>query len=766
VRRTLEQPINHTTTAGQPGTTIPLPSCIQPSRFATESTTAAAKALKRNRVRFHDELQANRQLLGTYISPISVELCVPPRINLAPTARSSNPWLLRQIRAIRKSIPPTFRSPPFRFELTRAAAEHNTGVLASADFDLHSIITAGHTICTPGAESRPHTTLQPLLEKHPLWAHAKDVLDSWAKLRFTHSPDNTQRLLENDALIAFNNHKKANDMPDIVETSIKSDVQYGFAFPIIVPAVHKIPKAMLCPLGIVQQTTLSAEGKRTIKNRLTHDQTFCVIEDSELVNNLLDMIYGHCLRRILNQIVALRTSYPTDRILVAKYDIKQAFRRVHYHGADAVKCLSIFNDLAIVQLRMTFGGSNCPTTWCALSEIAADLANEILDATDWDDDELQWNFQNLVPNASLPPTTEPLEPAQPTLLLPEPRPWGAVDVYIDDLINVILDRPVYTTRGAKSVPLAIDTLARPYDSADSPTREHMIALSKLSAEGGFRPKQTVLGWDVDTDSLLISLPTDKYNAWRHDIQKLLHDGYTTHDDLESIVGCLNNTGTVIPMGRFFLGDLRRHINRKSSKWKRIYFNEVEKDILRLWLSLLKNANLGVNLNLLTYRVPTTITITDACPTGMGGVSIPSGRAWRHNFHQKLPISNNSLEFLASGIGVLTAITEDTVPYLGSILDITDNQSCVCWLQRCSFDNATNCFERPKNWQSPSSIPTNSFTPNMSQANTTSWQTHSLVVSISRIPNSHITSPPPLSVIRYRIAFESATSRQTLPRGSP
>jgi hypothetical protein len=236
---------------------------------------------------------------------------------------------------------------------------------------------------------------------------------------FTHPPNNKNRLEENNALLAFNNHKKANDLPAIVEQSIQTDIAYGFAFPILIPAIEKIPQTMVCPLGIVQQTTLSANGTRTIKNRLTHDQTFCVLPDSESVNDLLDMdkypelVYGHCLRRILYQIFALRQQYPSYRILVAKYDIKQAFRRVHYHGADAVKCLSVHNDLAIVQLRMRFGGSNCPTTWCSLSEITADLSNEILDATDWIDSTLQWQYQHLVPPSELYTDNSPFEPTLP-----------------------------------------------------------------------------------------------------------------------------------------------------------------------------------------------------------------------------------------------------------------------------------------------------------------------------------------------------------------
>jgi hypothetical protein len=92
---------------------------------------------------------------------------------------------------------------------------------------------------------------------------------------------------------------------------------------------------MVCPLGIALQTTLAPDGRKIDKNRLTHDQTFTVLKGSESVNNLIikeeypTLIYGHCLQRIIAQIMSLRHHYPGQPILLAKFDIKSAFRRIH-----------------------------------------------------------------------------------------------------------------------------------------------------------------------------------------------------------------------------------------------------------------------------------------------------------------------------------------------------------------------------------------------------------------------------------------------------
>jgi hypothetical protein len=203
------------------------------------------------------------------------------------------------------------------------------------------------------------------------------------------------------------------------------------------------------------------------------------------------------------------------------------------------------------------------------------------------------------------------ESVLPTLLLPEPRPHGSVDVFIDDAIQVILDRGEFLPKGAAAIPLAVEIISRPYDAQDTPQREHMIALNKLEAEGGAKECQIILGWEIDTRRLLIKLPIEKYIAWSTDLTHFYDTKQAKHAALELMIGRLNTCIGIIPLSRFFLGDLRRHINRKSSRWKTIWFSKVELNILSLWQHFLRRARDGINLNLLSTRTPTNITITDA-----------------------------------------------------------------------------------------------------------------------------------------------------------
>jgi hypothetical protein len=71
------------------------------------------------------------------------------------------------------------------------------------------------------------------------------------------------------------------------------------------------------------------------------------------------------------------------KILGGKSDIKSVYRRVSLSGDTVVKCAMVCNNLALISLFLTFGGSPCPNEWCIVSEICTDLANDIIHCKDW-----------------------------------------------------------------------------------------------------------------------------------------------------------------------------------------------------------------------------------------------------------------------------------------------------------------------------------------------------------------------------------------------
>jgi hypothetical protein len=98
------------------------------------------------------------------------------------------------------------------------------------------------------------------------------------------------------------------------------------------------------------------------------------------------------------------------------------------------------------------------------------------------------------------------------------------------------------------------------------------------------------------------------------------------------------------------------------------------------------------LNLLTYRRPTHIFWSDACPSGLGGFSSKSGKAWRfqipNEFLQTVQKQNNLLEFVASIVSVWIEIL-DSAPSQSCFLSFADNTSAVGWLHKANVNDTKN-----------------------------------------------------------------------------
>ncbi len=173
--------------------------------------------------------------------------------------------------------------------------------------------------------------------------------------------------------------------------------------PLPLDIVKLNPGALAQPLGMAKQVTLNDSGERIPKYRLTQDLSFSLSQEDCSVNDRMDMdqynemIYGWCLSRIIHFVVALRARFPTNHILMSKYDYSDAYRRIAHAASAASQSISVFNEIAYVALRLTFGGSPNPPTWCLFSEMVTDLANEIYMCQEWDPHQLRSPGQSMTP---------------------------------------------------------------------------------------------------------------------------------------------------------------------------------------------------------------------------------------------------------------------------------------------------------------------------------------------------------------------------------
>ncbi|KAI2502043.1 hypothetical protein MHU86_12446 [Fragilaria crotonensis] len=622
-----------------------------------------------------------------------------PRPIVGPNDEFAPPdWFLMAIRRICKTPSPTPSKPPIRFELTEQAAIHNASVLELVDFDIGRLIR-DHTTSTLGfgSEFRRVSELRPLLGRHPHFPNLEQILSEGMHYVFNRELSQSEREKEVAAMMIRGNHKSAQSEQEQVRKLLAKDVLHGFSIPIPIGVVKEIPGAMVQPLGLVQQWTVGPDGTRSIKYRLTQDLSFSTDRRSEptSINSRVDMsayvemIYGWCFPRIVvHYIVSLRFRYPDMRVLISKYDYSDAYRRIAHSAEAATQTISINGNTAYLSLRLTFGGSPNPPTWCMFSELVTDLANEIGQCSEWDPEEIRSPAQPVTPEPMrLPESIGIAKARRMAVTVPMTKAGGRVDGFIDDLINVFADTPENCRRQPHVVPLAMHVTSRPHagDKQEPIPRRPILSLPKLIAEGRPVEVQIVLGWRVDTRRLEVSLPDDKHKAWSEDVVRLIDEGHCGAKELETLVGRLNHASYIIPNARHFMSRIRKGLDTGKSKRKRRVSKEAVDD-LRLWVGFLGQANRGVSMNLLVTREPDKVCWSDACPLGMGGYSV-TGRAWRLRIPGSSPILghkgvNNLLEFVGMAINIWLACLESEGDE-ACILAIGDNTSAIGWLHNSS-----------------------------------------------------------------------------------
>ena len=146
-----------------------------------------------------------------------------------------------------------------------------------------------------------------------------------------------------------------------------------------------------------------------------------------------------------------------------------------------------------------------------------------------------------------------------------------------------------------------------------------IPIAKHKTEGPSK-RMIFLGYQLDSEMGLISIPKTKINNYAEQISSLLHADKTTLRETKSIIGKLLFVTNVVTIGRCFL---RRLINLTCGKVhpaSAIHLDTEVKEDLRLWLSFLKYYN-GKHLMAQKPKVTSSSLhfFTDSCKRGYGGV---------------------------------------------------------------------------------------------------------------------------------------------------
>jgi len=601
--------------------------------------------------------------------------------------------LLDSIKRVISTPCATPESPEFSFEMSEESAAKNFLVLAKYGMDLGKALDAQkNSPLGYGSEFRPPELLEHVFGYHPVWQRMRSLLTRGSDWPME-DLDDVLRKKDVEEALEFGNHKGATENPELLKKLVNKDVTHGYGLVLPLKKVQRVPGLLMAPMNIMNQNTIDEFGRICGKDRLTHDQSYkwtsgTSVNSRVLKDYLLPCKFGACIKRLANWAVAARRLYPNRRILATKIDYKSAYRRCHLHWKTAIQtCTQLPEEsLAIIALRLTFGGAPGSFEWGVISESICDLAMRILHDEEWDPATLHAPEPELVPPAEFLDDAIPFGKGKQLIVDVPVNPRGVTDVFIDDTIGLTVDIEGSNNiiRLERAILLAIHVAARPKHSAEPIPREEMAALNKLLAEAKLEETKIILGWIFDFRRLTVALPENKYVAWTKSIQNILEKGSVTAVEIRKNIGRLIHLGLVIPSVHHFLSRLRelerRAINRRDIKVTEVYAED-----LKLMLYFLEKAYKGVDMNMIAYQKPTHAYRSDSCPMGLGGYS-HQGWAWRYYLppHLQFRASNNLLEHIASIITPWIDILAGRLQPGDCSLSMTDSSTSEGWSRKTNF----------------------------------------------------------------------------------
>jgi len=374
----------------------------------------------------------------------------------------------------------------FSFYNTDEAKQSNAETLQKHNFDISLAIQAqSGSIASFGSEFRSPSELEGLLSQHPHWSHLKEILTNGATFPLRPISEETRKI-DLEFHLNRGNRKSTEKNDAVLSKIIENDISKGYVLPLPREILFRIPSASLAPLGCVDQESINERGERTTKFRMTHDQSFLgpsnhSVNERVITELLPNCMYRFTLSRILHYIISLRLRHPTTKIFISKFYLDSTYRRCHLSGSTAAECLTIYKDTLLMALRMTFGGSPCPTMWGYTSETITDVCNTLIQCKNWDYMSLYDEISDSITDPVSRTPETPFKSARDlSVYIPENN-LGKVDVYIDDNIAVVPDIKDNTKRVIQALPLAIHSLARLTDPSDDVPRLDIISAKETKS---------------------------------------------------------------------------------------------------------------------------------------------------------------------------------------------------------------------------------------------------------------------------------------------
>jgi hypothetical protein len=499
-------------------------------------------------------------------------------------------------------------------------------------------------------------------------------------------------LQEKDCAVLRGPHTSAaRQHRDFLLSEMYEYVTMGYWTVLPYTALRHHPALRLAPAGVVPQ--------RDRRPRPIIDYSFYNTNtDAQPIAPYHAMQFGATLPRLLQRLAYCNRAHGPP--LLAKLDLADGYYRVPLSSTAALHLAVVLpsdglpQPLIAIPLTLPMGWAHSPPFFCAFTETVTDIANYA---------PLPTSLHPLMPfTAPRLPASPTWDPSAVTLYNPSAPPLRHTDVYIDDFIVVAQQ------------PLAIPTINRTLHAIDTvfsdpphTNRKQIISQSKLDkGDAILATSKTILGWNIDTERMTITLPDSRLETLQKAIKPLCLQRRTTLKKWRALLGTMRSATTALYGGEHLFSILQQAF--QSAKHNRITLTALLKAMLHDWLVLADTmTKYPVPIHALVPRAPDIVTATDASRVGMGGFWLqPSPHTpqhipvlWRTAFDTDIQsqlitaanpngtITNSDLELAAIITG--TSLANHHLPIAHpSILVASDNIPAVTWCKKGSTSSTT------------------------------------------------------------------------------
>lgn len=469
-------------------------------------------------------------------------------------------------------------------------------------------------------------------------------------------------------------------------------VNMGYWVVLPYTAVSQYPHLKLAPAGVVPQ--------RERRPRPIMDYSFNLVNQASIpIAPVHAMQFGSALQRFVQRLVYANPKFGPP--LMAKIDLADGYYRVPLSPEAALELAVVLPpdnteaNLVGIPLSLPMGWANSPPYFCAFTETGADIANMFTEATD-----------------TL--AVHPMESALQTLPMPTdmgrppmahephsfhmaPNPLQYVDVYIDDFIAAA-QRPS-SERLMRCLLHSIDTI---FQDPPHSRRRHILSASKIAkGDAAWSYSKRILGWDIDTQSMTLHLPSHRQERLLHILLSTLQCSRISRRKWMVLLGELRSMAAALHSTKHLFSILQHALVDQAGH--RLRITPLIRRSLQDWVDIASTlAEHPMPLAALVPMAPTSVGATDASKQGMGGFWLPTTMrpdshppmVWRAPFTPDIQarlvstsnptgsITNSDLELTAliTGAHLAASLPSATRP---SLYCAVDNTPALAWTKRGS-----------------------------------------------------------------------------------